>query len=187
VAHVPHAQRREQLIAATIEVMATSGLDTATSRRIAEAAEAPLASIHYTFGTLESLISTAYAEVLEEVRGLLDRSVPRTQGFGIAMESLADAVADLFADPRFGILLIDLNPAGDDRLLEVGDRYYDFGPELVRSVATESGNEPPLDPDQFGRLIMAGIDGVGQQFSFHHDPELARTDLRVLLGALARP
>lgn len=181
------AVRREQLIAAAITVMASNGLDATTSRRIAEAAGAPLASIHYTFESLEALILEAYARVLDDVLTRLDRAVPRTDGFAVAFAALADAVADLLGDPQSGILLMDLNPANDARLHEVGQRYYEFGPELVRSIAAHADARHPVagDVDRLGRLVMASIDGLATQFAVFRDPDRLRSDLRALLGALA--
>ncbi len=189
--HVSSEVRREQLIAAAITVMSTNGLDAMTSRRIAEAAGAPLASIHYTFDSLESLVVEAYARVLDEVLTRLERAVPRTEGFAVAFAALADAVADLLGDPDAGILLIDLNPANDARLHDVGQRYYEFGPELVRSIAAHGAGpgtvtpETGGDPEPLGRLVMAAIDGVATQYAVFRDPERLRGDLRALLAALA--
>lgn len=184
MAHVTHAQRREQLIAATISVMSSVGLDAATSRRIAEAAGAPLASIHYTFGSLEALLAEAYATALEDVLGRFDAAVPRTEGLAAGLAALADVVADAIGDDRYGILLLELSPAGDDRLTEVGARYYAFGPTLVRSILDASGDEVD-DPDQLGRFVMAAIDGLVTQYAVHRDPARTSADLRALLGRLA--
>jgi AcrR family transcriptional regulator len=184
--YVSAEERREQLIAAAISVMATSGLDATTSRRIADAAGAPLASIHYTFDSLEALIVEAYARVLDDVLTRLDRAVPRTGDFAAAFAALADAVADVIGDPDTGILLIDLNPANDARLHDVGRRYYDFGPDLVRSIAAqvERGSSSRIDADRLGRLVMAAIDGIATQYAVFHDADRLRGDLRALLAAL---
>ncbi len=188
--HVSSEERREQLIAATIAVMASSGLDATTSRRIAEAAGAPLASIHYTFDSLEALIVEAYARVLDDVLTRLDAAIPRTEGFLAAFTALADAVADLLGDRESGILLIDLNPANDARLHDVGRRYYEFGPDLVRSLAAHADGGAGVDLDterleRLGRLVMAAIDGVATQYAVMRDPDRLRGDLRALLAALA--
>jgi AcrR family transcriptional regulator len=186
--HVSSEVRREQLIAAAITVMASHGLDATTSRRIAEAAGAPLASIHYTFDSLEALVLEAYARVLDDVLTRLDRAVPRTEGFAVAFAALADAVADVIGDPDTGILLIDLNPANDARLRDVGQRYYELGPELVRSIGAHTGASTDAntdgDAEQLGRLVMAAIDGVATQYAVFRDPDRLRGDLRALLAAL---
>lgn len=182
--HVPSRQRREELIAATIRVMAQGGREAATSRAIAEAAGAPLASIHYTFGSVETLLAAAYARALEAVLARLSEAVPRHQGYAVAFAALADAVADVLTDPASGILFLELNPAHHEQLAEVGERYYTFGHEVVSSVATQSRIAPPAEAEQLGRLIVAAIDGVATRFSVSGDGAAARADLRRLLALL---
>jgi AcrR family transcriptional regulator len=177
--------RREQLIAATLTVMAESGLDAATSRRIAEAAGAPLASIHYTFGSLEALLAAAYARALDQVLERLAAAVPCERGFALAFERLADAVVDLLADPAFGILFLELSPAQHVQLVDIGTRYYEFGEALVRKIASASHVAVPDDAVQLGRLVSASIDGVSTRFALDRDADAARADLRRLLALLA--
>jgi AcrR family transcriptional regulator len=177
--------RREQLIAAALVVMAESGLDGATSRRIAEAAGAPLASIHYTFGSLEALLAATYARALDRVLDRVSDAVPCDRGYAVAFERLADAVIDLLTDPAFGILFLALSPAQHDQLVGVGTRYYEFGEALVRKIASESGVALPDDVEQLGRLVLAAIDGVATRFAVFGEGATARADLRRLLALLA--
>jgi AcrR family transcriptional regulator len=62
--HVPAAERREQLIAAAIAVIAEVGVEGATTRRIAAAADAPLATLHYCFQSKERLLLDVFDRIL---------------------------------------------------------------------------------------------------------------------------
>ncbi|WP_366887893.1 TetR family transcriptional regulator, partial [Streptomyces sp. NPDC005476] len=48
--------RRQDLVAATVAVIAEHGVKGATTRRIAEAAGCPLASLHYVFHSKDELL-----------------------------------------------------------------------------------------------------------------------------------
>ena len=182
--HVPAEERREQLIDATIRVIAEHGREAATSRRIADAAGAPLASIHYTFGSLESLIGAAYARALDQMLTRIDTAVVRDRGYAAAFASLADAVADVLVDPTAVILFLELNPSHHEQLADVGERYYEIGPAIIRSVAEASGVAVPADADQLGRLVVAAVDGVATRFAVFPDVAAMRADLHRLLGLL---
>lgn len=182
--HVPAEERREQLIDATIRVMAEHGLEAATSRRIADAAGAPLASIHYTFGSLEALMGAAYARALDQMLNRIDAAVVLDRGYAVAFASLADAVADVLVDPAAVILFLELNPSHHEQLTDVGRRYYDVGPDLVRSVAAASALALPADAEQLGRLVVAAVDGVATRFAVFQDGQATRADLHRLLGLL---
>ncbi|MEI6403881.1 MAG: TetR family transcriptional regulator, partial [Actinomycetota bacterium] len=67
MAYVSAADRREQLIEATIAVLRRSGAEGVTTRAVASEAEAPLASIHYTFGSLDDLVVAAFERLIDEV------------------------------------------------------------------------------------------------------------------------
>ncbi len=166
-----------QLVAAAVSVMRAHGVQAATSRRIAEAAGAPLASIHYTFGSTEALVVAAYREVLEELLAFVEAEVPWSAGFEVALRVLAERFADAVADDRFALVLRDPIAAGDDRLDALTDQYHAVGPELVRRIAAASGVVLARDPDQLGRLLTAVIDGILLQLDAHGDLAQARRDL----------
>src|SRR5690349_13707187 len=59
VARVSLADRREQLIDATILVMRRDGVRSVTMRAVAAEAKAPLAAVHYCFDAKEALLEAA--------------------------------------------------------------------------------------------------------------------------------
>ncbi|SEP44740.1 TetR/AcrR family transcriptional regulator [Amycolatopsis saalfeldensis] len=63
MAHMPAEQRKDEFVEAAVAVIAEHGVRGATTRRIAEAANAPLASLHYCFATKEDLFLEAFNRV----------------------------------------------------------------------------------------------------------------------------
>ncbi|WP_078624408.1 TetR family transcriptional regulator [Streptomyces monomycini] len=55
--YVPADTRREQVVEAAVQVIAREGADGATTRKIADEARAPLASLHHRFRNEENLLS----------------------------------------------------------------------------------------------------------------------------------
>ncbi|SEB81058.1 TetR/AcrR family transcriptional regulator [Streptomyces sp. TLI_105] len=67
MAYVSAEARREQLIEAAVRVIAREGADGATTRKIADEAKAPLASLHYCFQNKENLLLAVFAQLSEEM------------------------------------------------------------------------------------------------------------------------
>lgn len=190
VAYVSAADRREQLIEATIAVLRRSGADAVTSRAIAAEAEAPLASIHYTFGSLDDLVIAAFERLIDEVSERIAGGLDLAAGYGPCIVTVMDRVAGLLDDERYGVLLSDLNPTGDRRVKELEERYYRLAHDLVDAIAAVRGREPAVPRPQLARLMMAAIDGVVLQFAAGGDVATARDDLaafgRILAAAAER-
>lgn len=60
--------RRQDLVAATVAVIAEHGVKGATTRRIAEAAGCPLASLHYVFHSKDELLLAVYESLIDLIR-----------------------------------------------------------------------------------------------------------------------
>ncbi len=185
VAYVSAADRREQLIEATIAVLRRSGADGVTSRAIAAEADAPLASIHYTFGSLDDLVVAAFERLIDEVTQRITAGLDVSAGYGPSIVAVMDRVAGLLDDERYGVLLRDLNPTRDRRVEALEERYYRLAHDLVDAVAAARGREPAVPRPQLARLIMAAIDGVVLQFAAGGDVQAARDDLAAFGRILA--
>ncbi|MCX6522149.1 MAG: TetR family transcriptional regulator [Actinobacteria bacterium] len=190
MAYVSAAERQEQLIEATIAVLRRSGATGVTSRAIAAEAEAPLASIHYTFGSLDDLVVAAFERLIDEVAARISDGLDVAAGYGPCIIAVMDRVAGLLDDERYGVLLSDLNPTGDRRVEALEERYYRLAHDLVGAIAVARRKEPAVPRAQLARLIMAAIDGVVLQFAASGEVETARDDLaafgRILAAAAER-
>lgn len=71
MARVPAAERRNDFVNAAIHVIAVHGVDGATTRRIADQAKAPLATLHYCFDSKEDLFAAVFEKVAEQYRDVL--------------------------------------------------------------------------------------------------------------------
>ncbi|KAG8149041.1 TetR/AcrR family transcriptional regulator [Burkholderia catarinensis] len=71
------ALRRQDFVDAAVEVIAAHGVAGATTRRIAQAAGCPLASLHYVFHTKDDLFDAVYESLFD----LLATNVPADSTF----------------------------------------------------------------------------------------------------------
>ncbi|MFZ4720203.1 MAG: TetR/AcrR family transcriptional regulator [Ilumatobacteraceae bacterium] len=183
--YVSAADRREQLIEATIAVLRRSGAEGVTTRAVAAEADAPLASIHYTFGSLDDLVVAAFERLIDEVGRQVADGLDVAAGYGPCIIAVMERIAGLLDDERYGVLLHDLNPTGDRRVEALEERYYRLAHDLVDAIAVACGREPAMPRAQLARLIMAAVDGVVLQFAATRDVETARDDLSTFGTILA--
>jgi AcrR family transcriptional regulator len=170
--------RRQQLIEAAIRVLQRDGIGQVTTRAIATEAGAPLASIHYTFGSKDEIVRAAFEQVITDLLAELQEGVTPGIGIQAAANDLCRAVGGLLDDPRFAIVMGDLAPANDPWTREQTERWNGFAERLLRREA-ELGPEaePSIGFERAGRLLVAGIDGLIMQFELHGDAATTRADL----------
>jgi AcrR family transcriptional regulator len=190
VSYVSAVERKEQLISATIAVLQKSGAQGITSRAIAAEASAPLASIHYTFGSLDELVLAAFEKLIDELSSSVADGLDVATGYGPCIIGIMKRVSVLLEDERYGVLLRDLNPTGDRRVEALEEKYYRLAQDLIDSIADAVDREPAIPRTQLARMMMAAIDGVVLQFAANEDIDIARQDLaefgRILADAAER-
>ncbi|WP_320537748.1 TetR/AcrR family transcriptional regulator [Pseudarthrobacter sp. IC2-21] len=86
---VSASERKEQLIAATIEIMRREGVQSVTMRAIAKEANAPLAAAHYCFSDKDELMDRA-AEAWLKNLSRFSSDVPDYLGLRKAVEQVAE-------------------------------------------------------------------------------------------------
>src|SRR3954467_3655266 len=92
VAHVPTEVRRQQFVDAAIAVVARDGVDGATTRRIAEEAGAPLATLHYCFQTKENLLWAVFEQIADLMRPDPAEGDVRANAKGQTVSSIATSL-----------------------------------------------------------------------------------------------
>ena len=177
VTYVSAVDRKEQLINATIAVLQKSGIEVVTTRSVAAEAKAPLASIHYTFGSLDDLVLAAFERLIDELSVWVADGLDAKAGYGSCIINIMNRVIGLLEDERYGVLLRDLNPTGDRRVEKLEEKYYRLAQDLIDSIAISVGHEPAIPRPQLARMTMAAIDGVVLQFAANNDIKIARSDL----------
>ena len=181
--------RREQFIAAAINVIAQHGVEGATTRRIAEAARAPLASLHYCFHSKEELL---WAICEDEARQIWGTPSVRRQDERVGLA--AAAAGQLETGMRWwmdheaeAITNIELGIWARRQNRELGARAYGIYLEAsARDLRKHLG--PGDDPElvePLARLLSAAVDGMLLQWLTFQDQDAVLKDLAVFSEAIA--
>jgi AcrR family transcriptional regulator len=177
MAHVPVDQRRKEFVDAAVRVIARHGMSDATTRRIAEAADAPAAALHYCFRSKDEL----FVAVLEaEATMLVDQVGPATSGSGLGLAAarvLRDVIAWLSINRDRALAAFDLELWALRQERSLAARGYEMHIEPLMSYLLLScgpGDDPTVVP-WVSRMINCLADGLMLQwFSFDDDEQLAR-------------
>lgn len=175
--------RREALLEAVLRIVADTGPDTVTHRRVAEVAELPLASTTYWFSSKDELIAAALELAAE--RDIADLHRRANEPSGNALERAVGLICEpLREDQRAsrGALLaayaLWLEAARRPELRTVTRRWAAAYHETVAGLLVRAGSsDPPGDAE----LLAAAADGLLME-------QLARdrfSDLRPRLRRLA--
>ena len=186
MSYVSQDDRRRQLIEAAVRVLQRDGVDHVTTRAIAAEADAPLASIHYTFGSKTDVVRAAFEHVIGELMTELGQAVTTGNGMAAGVVAVFTRVGQLLDDPRFAIVMGDLTPTADPWMREQIEGVIRYCENLLRTEAEAAGEPPPaIGYAQASRVMMAGIDGLIMQFEMHGNTRRARADLAAMAKLLA--
>ncbi|MEV0078336.1 TetR/AcrR family transcriptional regulator [Nocardia neocaledoniensis] len=188
MARIPAAERRAELVAAAVRVIAAHGVDGATTRRIAEEANAPLATLHYCFATKEVLFAAVFEFLAGEYRDVLHRSDVHSDAQNTARGLLRGVLEWYLANPDFGATILELISWGQ-REGEQAEVVYSEAHGTMRTIltGTTTAAGKPVDPDTIDQLIYvvsALSDGFALNWLVFTDVEAARTQLELTLGVL---
>lgn len=143
MARIPVAQRRRDFIDAAVEVIATHGIDGATTRKIAEQANANVAMVHYCYDSKEDLFADVFEFVANRFREVIEQSDPHTTVLETAQAILRGLMECYCDSPSFGATTIELiswaRRQHGDRGIAVYDKAMEVGLEVLRGVAAEEG------------------------------------------------
>ena len=166
-------ERRERIIAATLDLIAEQGVAGATYRTVAAAADIPLGSMTYHFPSREDLIFAAFERFADETFSPLDRAMRTADGD--PREALAQLVIQDDDDPRTKILLAELYVLAFRQ-----DRYADLLRQWMgRSREAIARRIDGVNP----RVLDAVQEGLGLQRWLLPD-ELTDDDIRQVFHAL---
>ena len=153
-------ERRERIIAATLDLIAEQGVAGATYRTVAAAADIPLGSMTYHFPSREDLIFAAFERFADETFSPLDRAMRTADGD--PREALAQLVIQDDVEPRTKILLAELyvlafrHPRYADLMRQwmgrsrdaIARRIDGANPRVLDAVQEGLGLQRWLQPDQ---------------------------------------
>lgn len=189
MARIPAAQRRQEFIDATVQVIAEHGIADTTTRRIAEAADAPLASLHYCFNGKDELFHAAFAS---QAAMLGERIGPAAKGSGMAttaVNALRSSI-DWYLEDRSRAQAIQELELWAWRNTDVASAAEVFdvyiGPlsaNLRRSA--RPGDDPEL-AEPAARLVNVLADGLLLQWCAYRDDARLRSDAERACEMIAR-
>ena len=174
--------RREALLRAAFDVVLEHGIEGATHRRLAQAADMPLSTTSYFFGSVDELlaeaITLAFAEVMEQTHA----AIVAVHRSSTSTEQLAELITDfLLESPRAGLiaqfeayLAVDRRPELRAAIANVIESYQDAIGTGLRLFDIEA------TPHRI-RLLLAMFDG----FAIHRVAHPRPDDREVLRAALA--
>jgi DNA-binding transcriptional regulator YbjK len=184
------AARREALLEATLQIVADTGADAVTHRRVAEVAQLPLASTTYYFESKEQLLTAALEVAAERDLARLRELADRRRGLpadpehagAVGMGSAGEPTDDDPAAGRRSLLAsytLLLEAARRPALQELTRRWTDGYLTVVADLLGRAGSARPA-PD--AQLLLAAADGLLISHLSTGEP----TDPRPALLRLAR-
>lgn len=163
--HISADQRRQDFIDAAVSVISEQGLNRATTRRIAEVANAPLATLHYCFQTKEQLYMAVFQAQVDTI-GQRIGDVPVSAGLSATVVATLRSSVDWLtrhrahARAQFDLYLWAMRQtSGRPSLAE--NVYQIFFDRLVRVF--QDGLLPTDDPDlvePLARMVICVVDGM---------------------------
>ncbi|MEV0063488.1 TetR/AcrR family transcriptional regulator [Nocardia sp. NPDC050718] len=188
MARIPAAERRADLVAAAVRVIATHGVDGATTRRIAEEANAPLATLHYCFATKEVLFGAVFEFLAGEYRDVLNRSDVHSDTQSTARGLLRGVLQWYLENPDFGATILELISWGQregKKAEVVYSAAFATMRTIIESTTTAAGR--PVDSNTIDQLIYVVStlsDGFALNWLVFTDAAAARTQVELTVGVL---
>lgn len=98
-------QRRERILAATLDLIADEGVAGVSHRKIAVRADVPLGSMTYHFTGIDDLLREAFTQFADHIVAVFDRRLGRAGSLEEAREAITDLIHTLSEGPRRDLIL----------------------------------------------------------------------------------
>ena len=181
-------ERREQLVDATIAILASDGLAAATTRRITDEAGLALGAFHYAFRSKDELLRAVIERLARQVSDVLDglangarRDLPS------AVEAVIRGVWDYVeANPEVQLAQYELtiHALRDPTLRELADWQYDRLADIaVQALDGVPGAPTGADLVELSRFLVATLDGLILHHCVQGDLESARRRLEQCISS----
>jgi AcrR family transcriptional regulator len=168
--YLPVAERQREFINAGIRVVAREGVARATTRRIAEEAGAPTASLHYCFSDKQELLEAVFDATVSDGMSHVRRLIHPNMGLRMAIQEIARGYVDLVRRrPEIQLVFTEMNfwalrQPRSRHLAARAYRLYIDGSVLLLREACMTEAEAALDHEKIARQIIAIVDGAALQF-----------------------
>ena len=171
MARVPTEVRRRQLIDAAMTVIAREGVDGATTRKIADEARAPLATLHYCFQNKENLLWAVFEHLAELVRNdLAQANGSDPAATALVSRLLRETVQWAIENPAPNRAQIEIWLWARRNDPEFALRIYDMFIETWKGCLRQGLTPLPEEHlETLTRVFVAVIDGLCLQLITHGD------------------
>jgi len=168
MAYISNAERREQFIQAATRVIREHGIGAATTRRIAEAAEAPLGSLHYCFRgkdeLYESVMRTLGWEGMARIRSVVTSDMGVANAVAAMLRALASWTLESYDNHliEYEVFIWAIRSKKFSHI--PADAYGDWITLISGLLNTaRREDEPEYDFEAITRMMMAFVDGYSLQ------------------------
>ncbi|MFF4693871.1 TetR/AcrR family transcriptional regulator [Streptomyces sp. NPDC001307] len=184
---IPAAQRRSDFINAAVEVIAIHGIEGATTRRIAEQAQANLALLHYCYDSKEDLFADVYEFVAGKFREVLTASDPHSDLMATARQLLRGVMEFYLESASFTAAALELISWAGRQHGNRGIEVYDQALETARAVLRGASSDHPVEPEiinQIAYVIAALADGFALNWFTYGDRSAATEQMDISISVL---
>ncbi|MCW4353752.1 TetR/AcrR family transcriptional regulator [Hoyosella sp. YIM 151337] len=189
MARIPAAERRAELVAAAVRVIAVHGVDGATTRRIAQEANAPLATLHYCFAAKEELFAEVFEYVSGQYREVLTRNAVHSD-VSTSARALLRGLLEWYLENRdFGASIIELVSWAQRQEGAQAEMVYNEAFATMRTIleTAKTAADRSLDSDTIDALtyiVSALSDGFALNWLVFTDRAAAERQIELTVGVL---
>lgn len=186
MARIGAEERRQDFIEATIKVIAEHGIANATTRRIATAADSPLASLHYVFHTKEDLFYAVYESLINLPQQYLLQAPAGSTPAESVGEMLRQLVNWFVAHPERAITQFELFFWNLRNNPEMAEKIYTVSTEATRQ-AIQKATGDALDQTALtsvSQLLLNLFDGLLLAWIAHGNPERLKAETETACQAV---
>lgn len=185
------SERRADILAAAIRVLARDGIAETTTRKIAAEANVNQAMLRYYFGSKDELLFAVLQEMMQTIKEVVLAGMP-THGElrAIIAESIKAFWLHVEETPELQVMQYELtlyalrNPASAWLAKQQYDGYCTLVETLFQQHFTVTHMPCALPFAELARFVIAGLDGIILQFISDRDTKRARRDLDHLIHAV---
>ncbi|MFJ8913093.1 TetR/AcrR family transcriptional regulator [Amycolatopsis sp. NPDC102389] len=181
------AQRRGDFIKAAVEVIAVYGIEGATTRRIAEQAQANLAMLHYCYDSKEDLFADVYEFVAGRYRDALENNASPGDVAETARRLLRGVMECYLESASFAMAAMELISWARRQHGDRGIAVYDKALETVRTALRDAGSDHPIEPEiveEIAFVIAALADGFAANWLTYGDRSAALGQMELATSVL---
>lgn len=186
----PVEERRKQLVAAALRVVAAKGLAAASTRAIVAEADMALASFHYAFDSRDQLLARLVTEVLEsEEKAVLPRHEQGRSLTELVRDSLRGYLAHLQADPTHEQAMLELTQYAIRSGQPLAKRQYEHYTRIALTslevAAENTGHTWSVPLPTVAALLVSLTDGLTLTWLVSRDDEAAEALIDAAATAVA--